>query len=197
MLYSKEEIVDAFTKARSRSDVCRILGFSINGAGLRKVNKWKDEYLINIDHFVTGAEKNRKYPLIDKECPVCKKIFQTSQALKKNKTTCSQSCANTYFHSGTDNGNWKHGRCYTRSGLCVLEPGYRTTCFQYYERKCAICGWDKCVDVHHVDGNSKNNEYINLIPLCANHHRLTIMREYRDEIKVEIEQIVKNKFPSV
>lgn len=40
--------------------------------------------------------------------------------------------------------------------------------------KCACCDYDECVDileVHHIDGNRKNNNLDNLIILCPNCHR--------------------------
>jgi hypothetical protein len=37
---------------------------------------------------------------------------------------------------------------------------------------CALCEETKSLHVHHIDGDSKNNEKINLIPLCEEHHKL-------------------------
>jgi hypothetical protein len=186
MKYTKRQILQAFKKAQSRSDVCRILNLHINGVGLKQVNKWIKKYNINIQHFITAGEKNRKYPIVNKICPVCQKTFQTSQGSPKEKQTCSYACSNVLFRSGKNNGNYINGNC--------GELWYRVVCFKYYDRKCAICGWDKSVDVHHIDGDNKNNDPKNLIPLCANHHRLTVMTEYKNEIYQEIKTIVNNKF---
>ena len=62
-----------------------------------------------------------------------------------------------------------------------------------YNHRCAICGADK-PQVHHIDENPENNELLNLLPLCPNHHlndqhnpttkieplRLRLFRTYRD-----------------
>lgn len=186
MKYDKKQVLEAFEKAYSRSDVCRILGFSINGSSMSKVNRWIKEYNIDISHFVTAGEKNRKYPIIEKLCPICKKTFKTSQGSPKEKKTCSYACSNVLFRSGENNGNYINGNC--------GELWYRVVCFNYYDKKCAICEWDKSVDVHHIDGNNKNNDPRNLIPLCANHHRLTVMKEYKEEIEKQIDEIVNSKF---
>ncbi len=41
------------------------------------------------------------------------------------------------------------------------------------EFKCRYCDENKVgiLDVHHIDGNHKNNNIENLVYLCANHHR--------------------------
>ncbi|MEK6875400.1 MAG: HNH endonuclease signature motif containing protein [Nanoarchaeota archaeon] len=49
-------------------------------------------------------------------------------------------------------------------------------------QKCAICGFDKAVDLHHLDQNKKNNSESNLIGLCPNHHKMIHMAEYKNEI---------------
>ena len=51
-------------------------------------------------------------------------------------------------------------------------PHYREL-FSEEELICARCGYDEfksCVDIHHIDGNRKNNDESNLIPLCSNCH---------------------------
>lgn len=50
---------------------------------------------------------------------------------------------------------------------------YRTYAFRYYGGKCEICGYCKhpeILQVHHIDGDRKNNKIENLIVLCPNHH---------------------------
>ncbi len=38
-----------------------------------------------------------------------------------------------------------------------------------YNHRCAVCGADK-PHFHHIDENPSNNDPMNLIPLCPNHH---------------------------
>ena len=45
-------------------------------------------------------------------------------------------------------------------------------------KKCKICSFDKIVDLHHIDGNKKNNEKSNLMGLCPNHHFLIHKKGY-------------------
>jgi hypothetical protein len=124
--------------------------------------------------------RKRKYPLIDKDCPVCGKSFQTSLGHRDEKTVCSVSCSNTHFRSGENNGSWIDGR----SHFGGTEA--RRICLEHWPHKCALCPWDKVIEVHHIDDDHDNNEPENLIPLCPNHHRLTIMNEYKDDIHQQI-----------
>jgi len=47
---------------------------------------------------------------------------------------------------------------------------------------CIICGFDKVVDLHHLDSNKRNNSKTNLIGLCPNHHKMLHDFKYRQEI---------------
>lgn len=109
---------------------------------------------IDISHL---TKRKFKYERITKICPVCGKEFITEKGSKREKTSCSYACSNTYFRSGKQNPNWR-------------EESYRSTCFEEHEKKCVICGEDKMVTVHHFDENRKNNSVENLIPLCPTHH---------------------------
>ncbi len=66
--------------------------------------------------------------------------------------------------------------------------------------KCAMCGFNEflaALDIHHIDGNSLNNEVNNLILLCAICHRkveyapipIDYIRELRLKIKVDLDKI--------
>lgn len=46
--------------------------------------------------------------------------------------------------------------------------------------KCCICGYDKWCDLHHIDGNNKNNHVSNISSLCPNHHREVEMGEHKN-----------------
>jgi len=49
---------------------------------------------------------------------------------------------------------------------------YQKKAFKRYGRKCMVCGKvTGQIDVHHKDGNRKNNELKNLMVLCPKHHR--------------------------
>jgi len=48
--------------------------------------------------------------------------------------------------------------------------------------KCVICGFEKIVELHHLDLNHKNNSRENLIGVCPNHHKMIHNRDYRKEV---------------
>tara|TARA_R110000787_G_scaffold7157_4_gene24638 strand:- start:327 stop:1337 length:1011 start_codon:yes stop_codon:yes gene_type:complete len=58
----------------------------------QKILEWK----LDVSHFMSGPERNRKYPLIKKKCPVCQKEFEVSSGHPKEKKTCSGSCGNKF-----------------------------------------------------------------------------------------------------
>ena len=190
MKYTKKQILLVFKESFSKSDVCRRLDWPINGTYMRKVQKLVEEYNLDISHFDGGAQNQRKYKLIEKTCPVCEKKFNTGEGDPKEKTVCSHSCSNTYFRSGENNPNYIHGK---KRGLYnTYSVEYRYVCFSAYPHKCALCSWNKVVDVHHIDNNHKNNNIENLIPLCPNHHVLTRCNKYKDEINAKIQEF-KNR----
>ena len=49
--------------------------------------------------------------------------------------------------------------------------GYRKKAFKCLPHKCDKCGLDKLLEVHHKDGNRKNNKVSNLRILCKECHR--------------------------
>jgi len=54
-------------------------------------------------------------------------------------------------------------------------------------KKCMICGFDKVVDLHHLDHNRKNNSKENLIGLCPNHHKMIHDMRYAEEITTQLQ----------
>ncbi len=55
-------------------------------------------------------------------------------------------------------------------------------------KACLICGFDKVVELHHLDKNRKNNSEGNMIGLCPNHHKMIHLLRYRDEILSQIKE---------
>tara|TARA_Y100000296_G_scaffold43568_1_gene50052 strand:+ start:448 stop:897 length:450 start_codon:yes stop_codon:yes gene_type:complete len=139
---------------------------------------------MNNGHYHTEDYKTKQRAKVDrlygpikehaKECERCGKSF-TFEARNKTKTYnkkkyCSRSCAN-------DRSDWWK-RNATR---------YRTICFQYHPKQCIICGFDKIVEVHHRDHNHNNNQHMNLIPLCPNHHQM-LHSKWKNDVELEIEK---------
>jgi hypothetical protein len=179
------KIKNIITKCDSKSDVCRELGFQINGSGLRKVNELIKNFNLNVTHFNRGKTKRRKYLIIKKVCPICDNEFETKSGHPREKTVCSHACANTYFRSGKANPNYKNDNDLN------AEVKYRTICFRYHEKKCVCCDEKNIIEVHHYDGNKKNNSPENLIPLCPTHHQYWHSK-FRYLIKLKIDEYIKN-----
>lgn len=53
-------------------------------------------------------------------------------------------------------------------------------------KSCAVCDFDKVVDLHHLDENRKNNSKENLAGLCPNHHKMFHDFRYRKEVQEEL-----------
>jgi hypothetical protein len=58
--------------------------------------------------------------------------------------------------------------------------------FRKVTRACAICGFEKIVDLLHLDANKANNSPKNLLGLCPNHHRLLTNLAFRQETLLEL-----------
>ena len=175
------DLKESIKKCNSVSDFCKILNLHINGTGIRKAKKIINDNNLDTSHFGL-VNKNRKHPIIDKECPVCGKNFKTqTHGDKKEKYTCSYSCSNTYFRSGVDNPNWRE-----------TSSRYRDKCFEFHKKECVVCSENKIVEVHHIDEDRTNNKMDNLVPLCPTHHGY-----WHSRYKIEIEELIYtyiNKF---
>jgi len=108
------------------------------------------------------------------ECKVCNSPIKD---YKHSKGTCSRSCANKFFRSGPNNGNWK-------------AESYRSLCFVEHAKKCVVCGEDKIVAVHHMNEDHSDNSIDNLVPLCPTHHQYMHSR-YRSEILPKVEEYIR------
>lgn len=105
----------------------------------------------------------------------CKRC-QKSRAIHA-KGLCA-SCYNTTFH--LDKARAYNQR---KKNKITLVQFRKTT------KKCVICGFDKIVDIYHLDKNKSNNSDKNLIGLCPNHHRMINNHNFHQEIQ----QLLKEK----
>lgn len=98
----------------------------------------------------------------EKICPVCGKHFKRNRFGKRledytrfqQRIYCSKSCS---------------------ANRRKNDPNRERSSFHYLARKhlrtcCAICGSIENLDVHHLDGNIKNNSTDNLETLCHHCH---------------------------
>lgn len=165
---TKEQLETAVKKYQARAPILREFGWYDNGKTRQKLKNLIEKYDVDISHFDYKkhlATVNQKYKRIKKVCPVCTQTFEVLQNHPREKITCSYSCSNTYFRSGKNNPNWKTPDSRSQT------TKHRVVCFLHHEKKCAICGEEKIVAVHHYDKNNKNNAPENLIPLCPTHHQ--------------------------
>ncbi len=49
-------------------------------------------------------------------------------------------------------------------------------------KECVVCGFNKIVDLHHLDMNHQNNAVENLTGLCPNHHKMVHHRDHQKEV---------------
>jgi ribosomal protein L37E len=99
---------------------------------------------------------------------ICKRCGK--ERIHHTKGLC-KSCANySLYYSAIKKHN------YRKRHDIDLETYKKTT------KTCVICGFDKVVDLHHLDGCHKNKSENNLIGLCPNHHRMIHMYEFKDEL---------------
>ena len=148
---NQENISDCF----NFSDITRKFKFKANGRTTKIIRDHLKSEEISTEHFRTS-----KYNKITKICPVCSEEFSTLDN-SKEKTTCSSSCANTYFRSGKDHPNYRETSTKYRSKVDISE--------------CNRCGYNVFIDilqVHHIDRDRKNNELSNLEVLCPNCHSI-------------------------
>ncbi len=79
-------------------------------------------------------------------------------------------------------------------GLCIVTGTQRRHSPDYIEtykritKKCVVCGFDKIVDLHHLDEDRTNNSEGNLIGLCPNHHKMFHDLRYRKEISQQLRE---------
>ena len=120
-------------------------------------------------------------------CITCNKSFVFPAGKRGlEQKTCSRSCSNTQYRSGSNNGNWKHPD--QRSDWDVR---YRTRCFDHHKKECVVCGESNVVAVHHMDEDHSNESPENLIPLCPTHHVYWHSR-YRSLIEAQVFKYIED-----
>lgn len=130
------------------------------------------------------------------ECPKCKKVtehhgkglcfncYRKYAWVKKNiickhcgrerphkaKGMCDSCHVKVYHYDRIKNHNYKK--------VHNISPEL----YKKVTQQCIVCGFDKAVDLHHLDKNRKNNSEKNLIGLCPNHHKMIHNYKYSQEV---------------
>lgn len=85
---------------------------------------------------------------------------------------------------GENNHQWLGGKAvYTK-----YKSNYRTRCLRLWPRRCVVCGSEKRIQVHHIDGEPKNCRQANLVPLCLSCHWKVHARKclYGDKLRARL-----------
>ena len=93
---------------------------------------------------------------------------------------CSHECQQEYQYNEWVK-KWKSGEDAGVNGKYWLSERVRRYMLEKHDYKCEKCGWGERneytgrvpLQVHHIDGNCKNNNEENLQLLCPNCHSLT------------------------
>lgn len=93
---------------------------------------------------------------------------------------CSIECDHEYKYRDYIT-KWKAGEVDGQKGEYSVSNYIKRYLIKKYNNQCQICGWNEVnkytnkipLEVHHIDGNYKNNSEDNLQLLCPNCHSLT------------------------
>lgn len=100
-------------------------------------------------------------------CTECQKIDANRRAYDHAVARCkieAPGAGKGGNQHGPKNHQWLGGVARSYKG------NYRVLCFHYWDRECVVCGETLDIQVHHVNGNIKDDSPTNLIPLCCEHH---------------------------
>ena len=178
---TREELENAAKESSSFFECLKRLGRPQNGAYHTRIKKWLSEESIDVSHFGRKAylEKVRKYPILEKQCPVCGTTFTVKSGQPKEKVTCSYSCSNKHFVAARNKPE--------------NHRNYRTICFFNWKKECVVCGFDNVVEAHHLDHDHSNNDKHNLVPLCPNHHQMLHTKKWAEQTRKEVLEKIKDR----
>ena len=108
-------------------------------------------------------------------CLNCGKLLNNRQT-----KYCSNICQTDYQYKQYIN-RWKSGEETGLSGEYSISQHIRRYLMNKYSCKCQLCGWGEPnpytntvpLEIHHIDGDYKNNNEDNLQLICPNCHSLT------------------------
>lgn len=149
--------------------------YGCSGSNIRKVARLQGIELPQRRSTKEGETFDRN----KKESKLC---LSCGKEILSRNIYCNNTCQNDYEYRMYIEG-WKRGLNSGSSGIKILETSnhVRRYLFNKYSNSCQKCGWNIVnvhtnlvpLTIHHIDGDSNNNEENNLELLCPNCHSLT------------------------
>lgn len=110
----------------------------------------------------------------------CKKCLNCGKEISSYKSFCNNKCQSEYKHRQFIE-DWKKEKENGVVGQYGISNHIRRYLFEKNNYRCQICGWGEKnkytnkipLEVHHKDGDFRNNDENNLELLCPNCHSLT------------------------
>jgi len=135
------------------------------------------------DYFVRNGKKINRKRWTDEEIKILRELYpkESAKSIAKKLGRPVNSIWIKAERLGLTKGHNKRGNPIHRSRWQAR--AYRTIVLAYFNNRCQICGCsdEKRLEVHHIDGNIKNNRLENLTLLCIECHR-AISDKYKKKI---------------
>lgn len=135
--------------------------------------------------------ESRKNPIVDIECPVCKKIFRERIGRKKY---CCHTCYSEHLKTAMKgaNSHWWMGGKTKEKQIIRTSARYKKHRQAVLERdgyKCTMCGSTDNLEIHHIHEFCEHPELVfeisNTITLCHNCHQTTDNYGYKARWKIK------------
>lgn len=147
--------------------------YSVSGAAVKKACR---RLGIKLEKRISYNAEPHNKGRANIRCPQCGNMFDRKNSSQK---FCSKECGFEYNYRMTIE-KWKSGEIDGTNGYSC-SPFVRKYLFRKFNNSCQECGWGLVneytgkspLQVHHIDGNSLNNNEDNLMLLCPNCHSLT------------------------
>lgn len=156
-------------------NICKNCGKPILPKEGQKLWNVRQKYFC--DSSCAAIYNNKKHPKRKKKIYYCKNC---GKELNRQKLYCSNECQKTYQYNEYIK-RWKDGLENGLIGRYALSGHIKKYIRDKFDNKCCICGWHEAnkftekvpLEIHHIDGDYKNNSEDNLQLLCPNCHSLT------------------------